>query len=130
MAVPFTPPLPAAKSLLLLQSWPGREAQSGVPWAGDSWQHAVCFQRVAACRLAQTCLRLQGSWLILCQPVCALPPLWGISVAPEPLSPMEPGKAELLPLQHGSGWQRDVTKVMQGHSGRVEGPRLAFHFVP
>lgn len=32
---------------------------------------------------------------------------------------MELGKAELL--LHGSGWQSEVTKVMQGHSGRAGG---------
>lgn len=45
--------------------------------------------------------------------------IWDTSVAPEPLSPVEPGKTELLPTQHSSRWQRDMSKVMQGHRGRL-----------
>lgn len=52
MAVPFLPPPPAAKSPLLLQPWPGREAQSGVP-AG--WgQLAACRAGQLACPLPVT----------------------------------------------------------------------------
>ena len=144
MAVPFTPPLPAAKSLLFLQPWSSRETWSGVPWAGGSWQHAVHFQRLPACFLPASCLQAHPDlpWfagqLTCSPPASACParcpakeaPFWDISAASEPLSPMELGKAELLPLQHGSGWQRDVTKVRQGHSSRVEGPRLALNLMP
>lgn len=118
MAVPFTPPLPAAKSLLLPQPWPSREA---CPLGWGQLAACVHFQRVPAC--------LQGSCPVLHQPACALfaalPPSWDVSAAPELL-----GKAELLHFQHCSGWQRDVNKAMQGHSGRVEGPSLALNLMP
>lgn len=82
-----------------------------------------------ACMLTQACLSLQGSCLVLHQPACALlaalPPSRDVSAAPELL-----GKAEILPFQHCSGWQRDMNKVMQGHSGRAEGPSLALNLVP
>lgn len=127
------PPLPAAKSLLLLQPWPGRGTGSSVPWAGDSWQHTVPFQKVLSDSFPQAHPDLPE---LAGQLPCSLPTsvcpahcpasIWDTSVTPEPLRPVELGKTELLPIQHSSRWQRDVSKVMQGHRGNLSesGDRL------
>lgn len=68
------------------------------PWAGDSWQRAV-----------------QGSWLVPCLAPRALIP------AGTPLGYPHGAGQGRAGLLHGSGWQSEVTKVMQGHSGRAGG---------